>query len=199
MDFVISLGIFLIYIMSIFLYIKPLGPVFNNDRLVEDIRDNFEDETYWVVKKVLLFVDRCDVAYPVLVEIKDDNALNGEGYGKKRFTVSGKEVKEVFLSGSGELVLKLVITEGCEAELGAVSDIKGVDVRKVNSLKGLDYSELKSKLGVPEAKDFRLIYDGDLIGREVSGQGNVYVREFKEFEVSSDGVVTHKVVNIGIW
>ena len=209
-DFVISLAIFLIYIFGIFLYIKPnFGVVYSNDRMVEIVRDNFEEEVYWVIKKVPLFVENCRPETgkdedPVTTEVHHD----GWGTEKDKFPVKkGEEPKKPFIlyfyplpTTNSDLSLTISYNGGtCDAKLGAISDIKGIDKIKVNYLEG-EYGEVKSRWGIPDENDFRILYDNVLIvGKEVTVQTDVYVREFKEFEVSNSGEIKHVVVNIGVW
>ena len=213
-DFVISLAIFLIYIFGIFLYIKPnFGVVYSNERMVEVIRDNFEEEVYWVVKKVPLFVENCrpDTGKdedPVIVKIHHDDW----GVEKDEFPFfKGKEPEQPIMlyfyplpTTSLDLSLTITFSGGtCDAKLGAISYIKGIDGEEVRRLRNLDYDTLKNKFGIPVGNDLKIKYSSDvgdtIIGEEPSVQTDVYVREFNAFEVSKTGEIKKVVVNIGIW
>jgi len=200
-DFVISLGIFLIYIMSLFLLVKPFGGVFSNERVVDVVRDEFEEEVYWIVKKVPLFVEGCSSEDVVKVESNGWGVYGDGEEGKDVFDgvdLNNKVHFLVFYSEDKEnLVLNLNVEGDCDVELGAVSDIKGVSLSKINRLSE-DYLELKEMFGVGE-KDFRIKYDDLIIGKDVESNVDVYVREFKEFEVGGNGEVKHVTVNIAIW
>ncbi len=59
-DWVISIAIFLTYIIILLAFIKPsYKPSFEGDVLVEMVKDNFHKESSWEVNKILLSFD-CD-------------------------------------------------------------------------------------------------------------------------------------------
>lgn len=58
-DWVIGMGIFLVYLSLTFIFFKPgIKPVFDDDTLQDIIKDKLTESTYWKIDKTPLFVEQ---------------------------------------------------------------------------------------------------------------------------------------------
>lgn len=59
-DWAISMGIFLVYILILFIIIRPgVTPVYDEDVLLDLVEEKFSEEVKWIVKMTPLFVRTC--------------------------------------------------------------------------------------------------------------------------------------------
>ena len=240
-DWVISMGIFIIYIFALFILIRPgVKPVYRPTDLLNNLQQNFEEDVIWTVKTVPLFVRICrpgaesasvDVNIPdsdwrisrAILNNNPGNAVNfplnceGEGYSNDIVTIfisqSGLYDPQDYLNLEEECFFNELTGGACEAELGVVEDIKGLNQ---NSLDGLTsditqsdvdiYKNLKASWGVPEEKDFSISIDREvngqienIIGAKPGEQANVFVRRFESQIVTSIGETTPTAVYLRIW
>lgn len=81
-DWAISMGIFLIYLFTLFVLIKPgAKPVYTQETLLSIVEEKFEENTTWVVKKTPLFIRKCKsyvpegstTEKPCIIQIKENS------------------------------------------------------------------------------------------------------------------------------
>ena len=213
-EWVISLGIFLLYLLGMIIFIKPGYVSYYGEKdLINIIEDGFKEKFYWTVKKVPLFVDECNCPpdgseCSITFSLKASGwNVNGTGIygpvfdGNKvppdgtvfwfGFSTSDKD-KEFFIED---------MSEGCdgttkEYRVGTVENVYGID-RKVSSL---IYEKLKQDLNYPENKDFILKLNDKVVKNKDPPQGvNLYVKEWEDFYVDRDGNRESVRVSITVW
>ena len=65
-DWVISMGTFIIAVIAILIYIKPgVKPEYNKESLLNMVETNFLNETNWVIRKIPLFIRNLDQQYSI--------------------------------------------------------------------------------------------------------------------------------------
>jgi hypothetical protein len=178
-DWVFSIGLFIVYLIILFLLIKPgVKPIYKSENLMYIVEINFEDTNdfsegaYWVVKKMPILIYNCTTkglqpqVYP-----KVKVTLNGSW----EFNDSSKEfIKEYrtlpsCMSGSNvcdkfwlvyypikfpleKYTLNLELTN-CYADFGATETNTGISKDRFIDLTKKD---LKSNWSYPLNKDFRI-------------------------------------------
>ncbi len=77
-DWVISLGIFLLYIAWFFIFIRPLAVQGGMPELVDDVREKLQEEAYWSVFRYPVMVDsEYSLTYaPVIINVDFENHSN---------------------------------------------------------------------------------------------------------------------------
>lgn len=59
-DWVISMGIFIVYVLALFILLRPgIKPVYRPTDLLNNLQANFENDIMWTVKTIPLFVRTC--------------------------------------------------------------------------------------------------------------------------------------------
>lgn len=95
-DWAISIGIFLIYVLGLIIFIRPgLQPVMENNLLISILQDNLKDDVYATVEKTALFINISDDTKEsppqsglYKIEINDELPLEGN---KNEFAILNKD------------------------------------------------------------------------------------------------------------
>ena len=214
LDWVISMGIFLVAILSIFVYLKPFSTnLYGEENLVDVVKEKFNGETYWIIKRLPLFVGSCSLG-------------QGEGRGRGRnlravlafengwknldeeasFTTDRAGIYILYLhnlDSNMEFDVSLEISPPrCrdEVSLGAVEDIIGISDELVTILGGRDYESLRNLWKFPPGKDFAIFIDQqEIIGGKPYQRANIYAEQSKAFVVSKDGNLREVIVSFRVW
>lgn len=79
-DWVISIGIFLVYLVGLFILLRPgVTPVYKPEFLLENLERNFMNNVSWEVSEIPLFVEKCiedtrgGNTIETRIEIKDEH------------------------------------------------------------------------------------------------------------------------------
>ncbi len=183
-DWVISMGIFIIYIFALFVLLRPgVKPIYRPTALLDNLEEQFNEDVIWVVKTVPLFIRKCRTSpereSPSEISVDDENGnwtlagvkdINGESKSKTlicdiEFVFKKNENYFPFyfyfyesLEGIPNFMVKCVPDDPdyCNAELGIVGNIRGLNYEVLSSL---DYAELKSEWGIPQEKEFSIYVD----------------------------------------
>lgn len=82
-DWAISMGIFLVYIIGMFILLRPgVTPVHKPEGLLEILENKFNKEVMWEVREIPLFVEFCfgDTNNPATITVEDEG--NNFKFGK---------------------------------------------------------------------------------------------------------------------
>ena len=207
-EWVISLGIFLLYVLGMIIFIKPGYVSYYGEKdLINIVENGFKEKYYWNVKKVPLFVEECNCPTDgsecsITFSLTANEWSVNEKYGPFNQPQSEKIFWFVF-SPIGDKDKEFIIRDessGCddattkEYSIGTVENVYGINK------KNLIYENLKKDLNYPENKDFILKLNNKEIGSEKSSQGvNVYVKEWNDFYVDENGNREGVKVSITIW
>ena len=235
-DWAISMGIFLVYLLVLFIIIRPgIEKVHNEDVLLDIVEEGLSEDVKWVVKMTPVIVSRCNAGIKRTISVKIDDGSNAWEFGAAKtdkipqfgkFCFSNWELK----CGEGECatiksrtIFDLYYTpkekdiepkldawctqqateSQCKVELGSTENLEGINWRWLNDLKSEkeeDYIKIKDEWNFPESKNFAIFVDGDkIIGEEPYENINVFVREWKDWYVYSDGERKETKVNIQVW
>ena len=207
-EWVISLGIFLLYVLGMIIFIKP-GYVayYNENDLINIIEDGFKDKYYWNVKEVPLFVENCNCPTDgspcsISFSLKANRWSVNRDYGPFDQSQSGKIFWFVFSTSHKDK--EFVIRDdslGCDEttedyRIGIVENVYGIDKNGIPP----NYNTLKNKLNYPENKDFILKLNEEVRKSKDPSQGvNIYVKEWDDFYVDENGNRESVKVSITVW
>src|SRR3989344_8016480 len=207
LDWVISMGIFLVAILSIFVYIRPFSTnIYGAEDLVDLVKEKFNEEAYWTIKKLPLFVESCSaVGGEFRVELAFENdwrTLEGE----TSFTTDRAGTHILYLhnldSNKTFAVNLGVSPSNCEdkARLGVVENTIGISDELVGILKGAGYDTLSNLWRFPPGKDFAIFIDQQkIIGKEPHQKANIYAEQIRDFAVSKDGNLREVIISFRVW
>lgn len=208
-DWAISIAIFLTYILTIFLFIKPGYTPLYTKEILSIVKENFEKDTYWTIKKIPLFVEKCKLTNPeqefIIINVKikqGDYELTSKNLPLK-FKPGTPTTKQLYYltyspNKNNNLELELETQHGtCNAELGLIKEITGISQKKLNNLPS--YKELKEKWNFP--RDFSISINNKQITNnpEPPQNINIFVKEYNEKILNPDGTYKKITLNIKTW
>jgi hypothetical protein len=164
-DWMISIGIFLIYLLSIFVFVKPgIKETHQPETLLKLLEEKFNEETNWIVKKVPLYLKTCGsldegirMSFPFLswnrdwILIKDSNEPpNIPDYTITEYELYLKKTTENYLicytpdEIQGHDPLTCDETSYCTncdgtAQYGVAETLEGLSETRLDELKDKDY------------------------------------------------------------
>ena len=212
LDWAISMGIFLVAILSIFIYLKPFSTkLYGNEDLVGIVKEKFNEEAYWTIKKLSLFVGSCSSgqgggrgrnAKVVLAFENGWKTLDEE----TSFTTDQTGIYTFYLHNlnrNKEFAVNLRVNPPpCrdEVSLGVVEDTTGISDELVSILSGADYDSLRNLWKFPPGKDFAIFIDQQkIIGGKPYQRANIYAEQIRDFVVSKDGNLREVVISFRVW
>ena len=217
-DWVISMTLFILGVLTVLIFILPLfnKPLYSKETLIPIVEENFQD-SYWVVKKIPLFIIEYCSAQGFRATVTFGNGWvrdNNQG-DQLIVTDPNPNTHWIFLHREtddlpDELVTELDVNPaGCgendKIYVGAEQNLIGLSNDFLVSLKNTPYGEVKDEWNYPLANDFAIyIYnlDGDLIhkiGAEEPTNLNVFVNQFRDFMLSEDGNLEEITVSLRAW
>jgi len=191
-DWIISTAIFLLYILSIFAFVKPgIKATHQPETLLKIVQDNFDKETKWNVKIVPIFISPlCGagggtgiiISFPFISWNKDQILIKDSEGKSSPFTITEDKKLQLLKTTSN---YQICYTPGYNADLhtqqscglttgdcgdcinyekyGVVENLEGISEDNMSKLQTTEYSPtLKDKWGFPEGKEF-IIRKGDEI------------------------------------
>ena len=208
LDWAISMGIFLVAILSIFIYIKPFSTdIYEGDDLVGIIKEKFNEEAYWTIKKLPLFVENCNLlsggSFSVALAFENGWKTLDE---KTSFTTAQAGTHIIYLHNLNKHK-KFVVNLGVnpsycmdKVSLGIVEETTGVSDDLVSILSGADYNTLRNLWKFPPGKDFAIFIDQkEIIGGKPYQRANVYAEQIRDFVVSKDGNLREAIISFRVW
>lgn len=257
-DWAISMGIFLLYVLSMFIMIQPgIQPLQQSSNLVTVVEDGLKTDLYYNITKIPIYIEMKDVEgatidagktvrispLPVSGTNADFNVtfrppLTPQTETSVMFDISVNELKfatPVAMSRGQTYVFWLYyspnkyrtfpppgppVGEGLyDYTYGAPEKISGIDSAKLASFtinKCADttkYAALKDKWAFPSGKDFSIYYvpSGkvpydlntdkiDLCNKaQPYDQSDLYVKEWSDWILNTDGTLKPTVINVKIW
>lgn len=205
LDWVLSMGIFLVAILSIFIYIKPFSTNLYGDRdLVDIVKEKFNEEAYWTIKKLPLFVESCSLGvFNVALAFENGWKTLDE---RTSFTTDkvGKYIIYLHnLNRNKEFAVNLGVNPsycGDKVSLGIVENTIGISDELVSILSGADYNSLRELWRFPPGKDFAIFIDQQkIIGGKPYQRANIYAEQSREFAVSKDGNLREVIISFRVW
>ena len=225
-DWVISMGTFVIAIIAILVYLKPgVKPEYNRESLLSIVETNFFNETGWMVRKVPLFIH--ELQNPTYVEDRYVDIDYSTGFSfnvnvpsiidqnNDKFRCMSPPCNDITLNfvfyPNQPLNKNLPMIKAkcvppnnlavCDAEFGSSETLEGLNNGLLTLLSGKDYNSLKISWNYPLSRDFAIYVDDTRItsGPEPPQQANVFVKDIKYWKLSNQGVRTQSVVNIRAW
>ena len=215
-EWVISLGIFLLYVIGMMFFIKPgFVPYYSEKELISLVETGLKENYYWTVKKVPLFVEECNcppddnkciIVFSLKANGWGDNGTYGPIFDGNNIPPDGTVFWFSFKPNNGnkDFVIR-DMSNGCDANtrsyrIGTAENVYGVK----KSLETVSYGALKNKLKYPNEKanekDFILSLNDNEIKNKEPPQGvNIYVKEWDDFYVDENGERAGVKVSIKVW
>ncbi len=192
-DWVISLGTFLVAVIFIFILVRPqLEPKNEKQNLMQIVEDGFYSETEWSVREIPIFINLLKDKYVVNGVTKSASIkINYSPDFKYEITTSqhlsispGNPITIQCSSGicSGNLVLTFYSidptnknlpdvglicnpsnTAICDAVLGATTTTTGINENQVSALSANGYTKTKNNFKYPSLNEFAIFVDGSSI------------------------------------
>lgn len=209
LDWAISMGIFIVAILTIFMFLKPGSePLYPKESIMPVVENNFVNDVYWTVKKVPLIINNCQTVegnpWSVDVNINGQwSSVNKTNYGPE--DGEGIYWLTFYPLGSSELFLSLdTINCGFETLLGAQESIKGINKLKLEDLG--TYEEMKNRWTYPKTKDFQILVKKDNKFEKLSDDmpdpyqnANVYVKQIRDLYVNKQGELDKADIVLEVW
>jgi len=204
LDWAISMGIFLLAVLSIFAFLKPFSiNLYTGEELADIMQENFEDATFWTVKRLPLFVNSCTKPFTV-------TASFGNGWKTMNDTssyITSETRNHIIylhnLDRKKELASSLSISPaecGNIAKFGVPENKIGISKELLTLLKNSDYEALRGSWKIPPGRDFAIFIDeAKLIGKDPDQRANVFAEQSKEFIVSKKGDLTEVTISYRVW
>jgi len=196
LDWAISMGIFLVALISIFIYLRPLSQAdYSGGDLVDIVKEKFSEDAYWVVKELPLFVEPGCVLGGEEFSV-DLVFQNGWRDVENKGSITVREIADNYtylhnLDSSQKFDVTLVVNPiHCEEKvsLGVVENTVGISDELLDILDNKKYSDLRTQWNFPPGRDFAIFVDDEeIIGGEPSQRANIFAEQSKEFIVSEDG------------
>lgn len=105
-DWAISMGIFIVYILGMFIFLRPgVTPIHKPEALLDSVEENLKDSIYWTVKKTPLYVDNCmagGVFEPCNIQVSADGWSFSKSEGSDGETYDTGSILRFSLSCTGE-------------------------------------------------------------------------------------------------
>ena len=189
-DWAVSLGIFIIYLLIVFILITPnLARDYDNDFLTSIIKEGLEEDTYWELSIYPLFVEPAGHMEDITLELPNSYTfLNNtnmiildQSSNKLEMDVSGRYLSFIYsfeasnkftIIYSDELVYPNAISSMSPAEdfnytIGVKGSLKGIYFPLFNTLPS-NYRDLKSQWNFPTSKEFAIeIYEGVNLSNQI--------------------------------
>jgi len=189
-DWAISFGIFIIYLLIVFILITPnLARDYDNDFLTSIIKEGLEEDTYIKLSIYPLFVEpgghMDDITLnlpPSYTFLNDTNMIildessnkleMGASGGDLSFIYAFKATNKFTIIHSDELVYSNAISSLSPSidfnyTIGVKESLKGIYVPYFNTLPA-DYRSLKSQWNFPTSKEFAIeIYEGVNLSNQI--------------------------------
>lgn len=156
-DWAISMGIFLVYLLILFIIIRPgIEPVRDEKVLLDIVEQKFSEEVKWVVKMSPLIIKTCSSgAKSIVLEVKDEK--NAWEFRSFTFNEDPPNEKEGYCADEGNtFVLTCGGENNCPAATNRIFYLYYVLKSKFNNINpklGLDCSggdDCKAELGASE-------------------------------------------------
>ena len=217
-EWVISMGIFLVFIISLFTFLKPgYKQPFASDTLLKILEDNFNNEVYWTIKSTPLIIGGCTDSQTKTVTIElcnpDSCPSNTWRFSDdsttytKSFTNSLDDQLIYHPLDSEEVELEIQ-QSSCSTTLGITEDIIGISEEKLDAL--LSYfpdsiDDLKEKWKYPKSQNFaiKIKKETDINFQEYKTSNieplNIYSKEFKAWIIDKNAIKTSIIINLQIW
>jgi hypothetical protein len=181
-DWVFSMGLFIVYLIILFLLIKPgIKPIYKSENLVYIVENNFKDTNdfstgaYWVIKKTPVLVYNCSRDEPQKLKKDEYPSVKVSLSGSWEFNDSTKNIIREYImlpscmSGSGvcdkfwltfyptkfslEKYTLTLTLQNCYANFGATETSIGISENRFNEL---IKNNLKINWSYPLNKEFRI-------------------------------------------
>jgi len=184
-DWVISLGIFIVYLMTMFTIIKPgIEQPYRNEVLMDIVEKNFEDSIFYNITKIPLYAtisidgDYLSVTLPYSFNIEDVKVVDSENKEKDIALINGElAICDEFVAGNFyEYTIYYSVgkypsspctpsqkAETSKKSLGTIEFLTGIDEDsldhfKENFCKDKNmYEDLKKEWKFPYVKDFKIL------------------------------------------
>lgn len=182
MDLVISVGIFIIYILSVFILFKPgVQEEYNPDHLNTIVEQNLKNEIYYSIEKIPLYLktpvyiygDYAQVIFPFPDWTETETYLYDETLTKLDYKFVEGFYKDIQInypfSGGQTYTFWINRIKGgtnwnynfipanralASAKYGVTETIYGISQVKLDNLE--DYETLKNNWNFPKSKDFKI-------------------------------------------
>lgn len=219
-EWVISMGIFLIFIISLFIVLKPgYKQPFAGDTLLNILEDNFNEEVYWTIKTTPLIIGGCadSQTKTVIIEICNPDYCpstawkfrDGSTIYTKSFTNSFNDELIYHPLDSEEVELKIQ-QSACSTTLGITEDLIGVSEDKLNDLlnsfsSSNSIKDLKNKWKYPKNQEFaiKIKKETDANSQEYKTSdiepSDTYAKEFKTWIIDKDKNKRLITINLQVW
>jgi len=227
-DWAISLGIFLVYVLSMFILIQPgIEPIQRNDQLISIVEDNLIEEITAELTKTPVKIE--GISGPARITITDSVPFDGSAYhaavvdGNVYYAAASENYLEydtpdaeqtVYIVESGKFQLAGE-QAGFESKaptsyvIGTAEKLKGTSLQLVDSLKQRcsdNYEQVKSDWKFPPNKMFSVRmktgegYEYICHKEEPYGGANVFAKEIKIPVIGEDARIKDNLIfNIRVW
>jgi len=207
-DWIISLGIFLIYVIVIFIIFKPsIAEEYPKEYLTSILRENLQKDAYWqTFEKTPVFIDssvsgdfQIQILYPFSVEEENTLILDASGSqipfdvitGSPTDTlaldlslVQGKQIIYIIHSESAYSTTQpsflLLSSDSYSIQYGVSEHTSGFSSEKLNSLPS--YETLKQQWNYPMYKEFSITIKNAITDTELFIFGLTEIPEDKRID-----------------
>ena len=191
-DWMISAGIFIIYVVALFVILKPgVIPIHKQDNLLQFLEQKVEEKTSTIIKELPFKITKCSgqsqrekttltikdetrkwSATKVTIEDRVENAVKA---GEIQLDCTGQREEYTNKQGIGTFSSKQLAEspnfistcspseELCIVTLGISTELTGFDKKKLEEYSAKDYDTLKQEWNYPLEKDFLITIESENI------------------------------------
>ena len=117
-DWILSMGIFLIAVIAIFVFLKPgEQPAFDNNNLMTLVEDGFREATMWEIKQAPLFVRKLVDNYVDNSGVTREAKITISVSKKWGLAITSEGASDLSMSGSSPSFILTCATNVCSDEL----------------------------------------------------------------------------------
>jgi len=219
-DWVISMGIFLIYIFALFIFLRPtLTPITPQETISDTIIKELNQEATFTIKRIPLFLKTTtqgtNVTFPFNYPggynlIDENNSPIGFTIVDSKIVFDAQSKNKFWILNSAETISSESSTctdcpglDESQYSYGATEKITGLSKQKLTALQE---ENLKEVWNIPEQNEFSILIKNEADNylnyesRPKEQEFRIFVREYKDHIIDPNtGLRKEVIINVGVW
>ncbi len=213
LDWIIGVGIFLLFTVFILATLKPgYQKTKEGEILLSILEDKIEENLTWKIQKIPLKVLQINCQRTNCISLKwpydlDTIKVLGADFGvsnNKLIIFGNTDVYTILISEE----FQPASSRSCDCNdveyiYGVPEMLKGYSKQKLEVLANYNYESLKREWNFPEYRDFKITFKWDenleTIGKNPLENVQVYVKVIHDNLLTENGTLKHLVITLEVW